>query len=132
VDVVGTFADSEAFMRVVLLSKSPDLALIRALREAGHDLWHTVPGEQAYRNTRDAFPTAVLIDLSADAIKGLAAAEALAANARTRSIPVILFNAENVASARSKAPYVRALLSAPSRHADLLRALSAFEVDDGA
>lgn len=116
-------------MRVVLLSTFPDLTLVRAIRDAGHDLWHTRPNEQSYRNTRDAYPSAVLIDLSKDPEQGFAAAAALAANARTKSTPVILFNANDVAAARARAPYVRALLSAPSRHSDILRALSAFEVE---
>jgi CheY-like chemotaxis protein len=114
-------------MRVVLLAASPELALVRALRDAGHDLWHTKPGADAYRQTRDAFPGAVLIDLAKSADQGFAAAAELAANLRTKGIPVLLFNAQDVASARAKAPYVRALLLAPSRHADLVRALGAID-----
>jgi CheY-like chemotaxis protein len=119
-------------MRVVLLSMNPDLALVRALRDAGHDLWHVRPDERAYRNTRDAYPGAVLIDLGKEPDKGLAAADALAQSPRTRPIPVVLFNAADVISARARAPYVRALLSAPSRHSDLLRALAAFASEEQA
>ena len=117
-------------MRVVVLATVPDLALVRALRDANHDVWHTRPDDNAYRNTRDAFPSAVLIDLANEPERGFAAASALATNARTRSIPVVMYNAKDVASARGKAPYVRALLSAPSRHSDLLRALSAFDTEE--
>src|SRR5436853_5624991 len=106
-------------MRVVLLAVAPELPLVRALRDAGHDVWHTKPGPDSYRQTRDAFPSAVLIDLAKNPGLGFAAAGALAEQPRTKAIPVLLFNASDVAGARAKAPYVRTLLSAPSRHADL-------------
>jgi CheY-like chemotaxis protein len=125
-----SLAEREDEMRVVLLSKTPDLALIRVLRDAGHDLWHTRPGENAYRHTRDAFPAAVLIDLADEAEQGFAAAAQLASHPRTQGIPVVLYNAADVSQARSRAPFVRALLSAPSRQRDILRALSAFETEE--
>ena len=117
-------------MRLVLLAKTPELSLVGALRAAGHDVWYLKPNPDAYRQARDAFPAAVLIDLAKEAEGGFAAAAELAANVRTKSVPVLLFNAQDVASARAKAPYVRTLLLAPSRHSDLVWALTAFDVQE--
>jgi CheY-like chemotaxis protein len=117
-------------MRVVLLTSNLDLTLVRSIRDGGHDLWHALPDDRAYKHTRDAFPGAVLIDLAKDAERGFAAAAALAASPRTASTPVVLFNAKDVTAARARAPYARALLLAPSRNSDLLRALQAFEAEE--
>lgn len=81
--------------RILVVEDEPAIQTLMAvnLRRAGHEVSTALDAEAAQRQINEALPDLILLDWMLPGISGLELARRLRADARTRSVPIIMLTA---------------------------------------